>query len=33
MNHHAVPNALHPIVGYQGTALPYMIQGELEAPL
>jgi peptide/nickel transport system permease protein len=28
---HAVPNALHPIVAYQGTVLPYMMQGELEA--
>jgi len=28
---HAVPNALHTIVAYQGTVLPYMMQGELEA--
>ncbi len=28
---HAVPNALHPIVMYQGMVLPYMVQGELEA--
>ena len=33
MNHHAVPNALHPMVAYQGTALPYMLQGELEATI
>ena len=33
MNRHAVPNALHPIIGYQGTALPYMIQGELEVTI
>jgi peptide/nickel transport system permease protein len=33
MNRHAVPNALHPIVAYQGTVLPYMIQGELEAAI
>ena len=26
---HAVPNALHPIIMYQGMVLPYMIQGEL----
>ncbi|MCX6041737.1 MAG: ABC transporter permease [Caldilinea sp.] len=30
---HAVPNALHPIIMYQGTVLPYMIQGELEAAI
>ncbi|MGA9349420.1 MAG: ABC transporter permease, partial [Anaerolineae bacterium] len=30
---HAVPNALHPIVAYQGTVLPYMIQGEMEAAI
>ena len=30
---HAVPNALHPIIMYQGLALPYMIQGELEAAI
>jgi peptide/nickel transport system permease protein len=30
---HAVPNALHPIVMYQGTALPYMFGGELEAAI
>lgn len=33
MNRHAVPNALHPIIAYQGTVLPYMFQGELEAAL
>jgi peptide/nickel transport system permease protein len=31
MIRHAVPNAFHPIVAYQGTVLPYMMQGELEA--
>ena len=30
---HAVPNALHPLVMYQGMALPYMIQGELEVAI
>ena len=30
---HAVPNALHPIIMYQGTVLPYMIQGELQAAI
>ena len=30
---HAVPNALHPIVAYQGTVLPYMMAGELEAAI
>jgi peptide/nickel transport system permease protein len=33
MMRHAVPNALHPIIAYQGTALPYMMQGELEAAI
>ena len=33
MRKHAVPNALHPIVMYQGTVLPYMLQGELEAAI
>ena len=33
INRHAVPNALHPIIAYQGTVLPYMFQGELEAAL
>jgi peptide/nickel transport system permease protein len=30
---HAVPNAFHPIVAYQGTVLPYMMQGELESAI
>jgi peptide/nickel transport system permease protein len=30
---HAVPNALHTIVAYQGTVLPYMMQGELEVAI
>jgi peptide/nickel transport system permease protein len=30
---HAVPNALHTIVAYQGTVLPYMLQGELEVAI
>jgi peptide/nickel transport system permease protein len=30
---HAVPNALHPTIMYQGTVLPYMLQGELEAAI
>ena len=33
MNRHAVPNALHPIIGYQGTVLPYLIEGELESAI
>jgi len=33
MTKHAVPNALHPIVAYQGTVLPYMMQGEMEAAI
>lgn len=33
INRHAVPNALHPIVAYQGTVLPYMMQGEMEAAI
>ena len=33
MVRHAVPNALHPIVAYQGTVLPYMLAGELEAAI
>jgi len=28
---HAVPNALHPLIMYQGMVLPFMIQGELIA--
>jgi peptide/nickel transport system permease protein len=31
--HHATPNALHPIIMYQGTVLPYMLAGELEAAI
>ncbi len=30
---HAVPNALHPIIMYQGTVLPYMMAGEMEASI
>ena len=30
---HAVPNALHPIIMYQGMVLPYMVQGELQAAI
>jgi len=30
---HAVPNALHPLIMYQGMVLPYMLQGELEAAI
>ena len=30
---HAVPNALHTIVAYQGTVLPYMMTGELEVAI
>jgi len=30
---HAVPNALHTIIAYQGTVLPYMMQGELEVAI
>jgi peptide/nickel transport system permease protein len=30
---HAVPNALHPIIMYQGMVLPYMVQGELEVAI
>jgi peptide/nickel transport system permease protein len=33
MYKHAVPNALHPIIMYQGMVLPYMVQGELEAAI
>jgi peptide/nickel transport system permease protein len=33
INKHAVPNALHPILAYQGTVLPYMMQGELEVAI
>jgi peptide/nickel transport system permease protein len=30
---HAVPNALHPIIMYQGTVLPWMMAGELQASI
>lgn len=30
---HAVPNALHPIIAYQGVALPYMLTGEIEVAI
>ncbi|WDR04341.1 ABC transporter permease [Devosia algicola] len=30
---HAVPNALHPLVAYQGIVLPYMLTGEIEAAI
>ena len=30
---HAVPNALHPLVMYQGIALPYMLTGEIEVAI
>jgi peptide/nickel transport system permease protein len=30
---HAVPNALHPLVAYQGVALPYMLTGEIETAI
>lgn len=30
---HAVPNALHPIVAYQGVVLPYMLTGEIETAI
>jgi peptide/nickel transport system permease protein len=30
---HATPNAMHPIIMYQGTVLPYMLAGELEAAI
>jgi peptide/nickel transport system permease protein len=33
MYRHAVPNALHPIIMYQGTVLPYMLQGELQVAI
>jgi len=33
MYKHAVPNALHPIIMYQGMALPFMVGGELEAAI
>lgn len=30
---HAVPNALHPLVMYQGVVLPYMLTGEIEVAI
>ena len=30
---HAVPNALHPLLAYQGVALPYMLTGEIEVAM
>ncbi|MEF2071284.1 ABC transporter permease [Consotaella aegiceratis] len=30
---HAVPNALHPLVMYQGVIMPYMVSGELETAI
>ncbi len=30
---HAVPNALHPLLAYQGVALPYMLTGEIEGAI
>ncbi|HVY51816.1 MAG TPA: ABC transporter permease [Devosia sp.] len=30
---HAVPNALQPLVAYQGVALPYMLTGEVEVAI
>ena len=33
VNKHAVPNALHAIIMYQGAVLPYMVQGELEVAI
>ena len=30
---HAVPNALHPLIAYQGVILPYMVQGEIETAI
>ncbi len=30
---HAVPNALHPLLAYQGVALPYMLTGEIEVAI
>jgi peptide/nickel transport system permease protein len=30
---HATPNALHPLVGYQGVVLPYMLTGEIEVAI
>jgi len=30
---HAVPNAVHPLVMYQGVVLPYMLSGEIETAI
>jgi len=30
---HALPNALHPLVMYQGVVLPYMLTGEIETAI
>ena len=31
--HHAVPNAIHPLIAYQGVALPSMMTGEIEVAI
>lgn len=31
--HHALPNAVAPIIAYQGVALPYMMTGEIEVAI
>ena len=31
--HHALPNAIHPLIAYQGVALPYMMTGEIEVAI
>jgi peptide/nickel transport system permease protein len=30
---HAVPNAMHPLIAYQGVVLPYMLTGEIEVAI
>jgi peptide/nickel transport system permease protein len=30
---HAVPNAMHPLIAYQGVVLPYMLTGEIETAI
>lgn len=30
---HAMPNAIHPLLAYQGVALPYMLTGEIEVAI
>ena len=30
---HAVPNAIHPLIAYQGVVLPYMMTGEIETAI